>query len=187
MWNNGCCILPYCPDGILNSSSHERPDGGRDQKLETRKWRGGVYQPQTGSGESEEIFSRCLIFWLGLCRDMEPVQSWEARQSGKHAVQYKCEDLSPSLTTTDMAPNLSYPNLTIDIKEINRILRSLNKTDDSLNQTIEHNLDLFNIINFSIEGIFLPLLCLIGLAGNSFHSAVWKVERIIVTASMKYW
>ena len=34
----GCCILPYCPDGILNSSSHERPDGGWDQKVETRKW-----------------------------------------------------------------------------------------------------------------------------------------------------
>ena len=54
-------------------------------------------------------------------------------------------------------------NLTID--QINGILRTLNTSTKFANTTIERNFKAIDIINFSIEGILLPLLCLIGLTG----------------------
>ena len=69
------------------------------------------------------------------------------------------------LNNTALLNSTNCKNLTID--EMYEILKGLNWSISNFsNQTIERNLDIFHVINFSIEGIFLPLLCLLGLAGN---------------------
>ena len=68
------------------------------------------------------------------------------------------------------------------MEQINELLRSLTNKSSLLNQTIEHNFNIYDLINFSLEGILLPLLCLIGLTGRPFslHSLSLVTDGIDV-------
>ena len=64
-----------------------------------------------------------------------------------------------------MTTETSTEKLNLTIAQINELLRSLTNKSSLLSRTIEHDFDIYDLINFSLEGIFLPLLCLIGLTG----------------------
>ena len=64
--------------------------------------------------------------------------------------------------------NISFLSETLNLTkdQINGILKTLNTSTKFANVTIERNFKAIDVINFSIEGILLPLLCLIGLTGD---------------------
>ena len=70
------------------------------------------------------------------------------------------------------------------MEQINELLRSLTNKSSLFNQTIEHNFNIYDLINFSLEGILLPLLCLIGMTGRLFflHSLSLVTEGNLMSA-----
>ena len=66
--------------------------------------------------------------------------------------------------------NISFLSETLNLTkdQINGILKTLNTSTKFANVTIERNFKAIDVINFSIEGILLPLLCLIGLTGDIY-------------------
>ena len=86
-------------------------------------------------------------------------QQMEHIRPGKHSAFV-------NLTMTADINSTSTEKLNLTIEQINELLRSLTNKSSLFNQTIEHNFDIYDLISFSLEGILLPLLCLIGLTGS---------------------
>ena len=99
--------------------------------------------------------------------------------------KYKRKGKHSAFVNLTMSTNIissSTEKLNLTMEQINELLRSLTNKSSLFNQTIEHNFNIYDLINFSLEGILLPLLCLIGLTGRPFflHSLSLVTDGIDV-------
>ena len=101
--------------------------------------------------------------------------------------KYKRKGKHSAFVNLTMSTNIissSTEKLNLTMEQINELLRSLTNKSSLFNQTIEHNFNIYDLINFSLEGILLPLLCLIGMTGRLFflHSLSLVTEGNLMSA-----